>query len=75
MPNKVVLMEAFTREFRGKGFSWMEKGLERYNEMYNERHYGKTIAVVQSSGTGKSRTLAEMAKRVRAAAHSLNLSF
>jgi ABC-type microcin C transport system duplicated ATPase subunit YejF len=69
-------MEAFTREFRGKGFSWMEKGLERYNEMYNlEKHYGKTIAVVQSSGTGKSRTMAEMAKRVRAAAHSPNLSF
>jgi hypothetical protein len=35
-------------------------------EMYNrDVHYGKTIVVLQSSGTGKSRTLAEMASSVR----------
>jgi len=34
-------------------------------EMYHrDDHYGKTIVVLQSSGTGKSRTMAEMASSV-----------
>jgi len=39
--------------------------LSQYMEMYNpDVHYGKTIVVLQSSGTGKSRTVAEMASSV-----------
>ena len=76
MPNATTLMDAFVREFRGNGLSWMEKGFQQYKGMYGlEEHYGRTIAVVQSSGTGKSRTMAEMAKKVRAAIHSPDLSF
>jgi len=40
--------------------------LPAYMEMYNrDVHHGKTIVVLQSSGTGKSRTVAEMASSVR----------
>lgn len=68
MPTEAVLMEAFVRKFRGGSLNWMETGLQQYKKMYNpDTHYGRTIAVVQSSGTGKSRTMAEMAKKVRAA--------
>jgi hypothetical protein len=35
-------------------------------DMYDSQvHYGKTIVVLQSSGTGKSRTVTEMAGSVR----------
>ena len=69
-------MKAFNRDFRGNGLSWMEKGFQRYKEMYDlEQHYGRTIAMVQSSGTGKSRTMAEMAKNVRGVIHLPDLSF
>lgn len=37
-----------------------------YMEMYNsDMHYGKTIHILQSSGTGKSRLVAELGKSVR----------
>ena len=76
MPNATTLMDAFVREFRGNAVSWMEKGLQQYKGMYDpEEHYGWTIAVVQSSGTGKSRTMAETAKKVCAIIHLPVLSF
>lgn len=44
---------------------WLEMGLNKYMELYNENvHYGKAIIVLQSSGTGKSRAVAELAKLV-----------
>jgi hypothetical protein len=56
----------FNQEYAGPGVRWLEKALPEYVEMYNrDIHYGKTIVVLQSSGTGKSRTLAEMASSVR----------
>ena len=39
--------------------------LPQYMEMYDrDVHHGKTILVLQSSGTGKSRAVAEMANSV-----------
>jgi len=35
-------------------------------KMYNSNlHYGKTIFILQSNGTGKSRVVAELARSVR----------
>jgi len=41
-------------------------GLDVYSDIYNnERHYGRSIALLQSSGTGKSRLVHELGKQVR----------
>ena len=55
----------FTGEFHGPVALWLEIGLKKYMELYNKDiHYGKAIIVLQSSGTGKSRAVAELAKLV-----------
>jgi len=59
------LNREFNRKYQGPGVSWLEKGLRVYMEMYNSNlHYGKTIFVLQSSGAGKSRVVAELARLV-----------
>lgn len=60
----------FKRKYVGPGVRWLETALQKYMEMYDHKiHYGKTIVVLQSSGTGKSRAVAEMANSVRIVIH------
>lgn len=43
----------------------VEQALKVYERIYDpESHFGKTIAIVQSSGMGKSRTMAELCQKV-----------
>ncbi|EDR07710.1 uncharacterized protein LACBIDRAFT_294481 [Laccaria bicolor S238N-H82] len=66
----VRLDRYFKKMYTGPGVQWLKMALPRYMEMYNrDIHYGKTIVVLQSSGTGKSRTLAEMASSSFVVAH------
>lgn len=59
----IRLNSSFTAKFHGPVALWLKTGLEIYKKLYNENiHYGKAITVLQSSGTGKSRAAAELAK-------------
>jgi len=62
----VRLNHYFKQKYVGPGVQWLQMALSQYVEMYDPNvHYGKTIVVLQSSGTGKSRTVAEMTSLVR----------
>ncbi|KAF8324221.1 uncharacterized protein EI90DRAFT_3076383, partial [Cantharellus anzutake] len=55
----------FRRNFRGDSVTAFLQALDSYGEMYNsDFHYGRSIPILQSSGTGKSRLVAEVLKRV-----------
>ncbi|EDR03297.1 uncharacterized protein LACBIDRAFT_331604 [Laccaria bicolor S238N-H82] len=55
------LNKHFMETYCGPGALCLEKGLHQYMKMYKpEVHYGKSIVILQSSGTGKSRVVAEM---------------
>lgn len=59
----VRLVHCFQKKYAGPGVRWLEMALPQYMKMYNHNvHYGKTVVVLQSSGTGKSRTMAELAR-------------
>ncbi|OBZ66974.1 hypothetical protein A0H81_13300 [Grifola frondosa] len=51
----------FNRIYQGTAVSDFKSGLMDYEQMYDsQRHYGRTIPIVQSSGTGKSRLVKEL---------------
>ena len=65
-PGAQELDEAFRSSFIGESAQWMKDAIEKYTAIYRKlRHYGKMIAYVQSSATGKSRTLEELSTQVR----------
>lgn len=69
-----ILNKAFCEPFRGDSVEWLEKGLKAYEELWKatpNRYFGKTIPIVQSSGMGKTRAVAELSKKVR---HPIQLS-
>ena len=52
-------------EYQGGAADDMEKALDEYDRIYHDlMHYGRCIAVVQSSGTGKSRMVQELGLKV-----------
>ncbi|KAG6858465.1 hypothetical protein C0991_002672, partial [Blastosporella zonata] len=58
-----MLHDAFNNPFVGPGVSWLDEALNTYQAIYNEsHHYGRAISILQSSGMGKSRAVAELAK-------------
>ncbi|KAG6839356.1 hypothetical protein C0991_003372, partial [Blastosporella zonata] len=58
-----MLHQAFTSPFVGPGLTWLDEALNTYQAMYDQsKHYGKAISILQSSGMGKSRAVAELAK-------------
>jgi hypothetical protein len=55
----------FNQAFRGLAHEDFIKGLDIYNHIYNPKiHFGRTIPLLQSSGTGKSRMVYEMGYQV-----------
>ncbi|KAF8331366.1 uncharacterized protein EI90DRAFT_3057693, partial [Cantharellus anzutake] len=59
------LEASFRRNFRGDSVTTFLQALNAYGEMYDsDLHYGRSIPILQSSGTGKSRLVAEVLKRV-----------
>jgi len=60
MNSAAALQHTLVRPYNGPGVAWLESALQKYIKMYDAgEHYGKTIVIMQSSGTGKSRTAAE----------------
>ncbi|EIW79940.1 hypothetical protein CONPUDRAFT_155332 [Coniophora puteana RWD-64-598 SS2] len=55
----------FTRKYRGSAVDDFVKALDMYDKMYDkDKHFGRCIPIIQSSGTGKSRLMDELAKTV-----------
>ncbi|OBZ66715.1 hypothetical protein A0H81_13308 [Grifola frondosa] len=55
------LSREFDRVYQGTAVSDFKHGLMDYEQMYDsDRHFGRTIHIVQSSGTGKSRLVKEL---------------
>lgn len=66
----VILSRAFSAPFQGDALSWLESGFAVYEDVYEaEKYYGKTVPIVQSSGMGKSRLMAELAQHVGTSNH------
>jgi ABC-type transporter Mla maintaining outer membrane lipid asymmetry ATPase subunit MlaF len=56
----------FESEFRGKANKEFEEGLDIYQHIYDPHvHFGRIIAILQSSGTGKSKLVKEIGNKVR----------
>jgi len=55
----------FDQTYEGNAVKSFIRGLDVYSKIYKQdRHYGRSIALLQSSGTGKSRLVHELGKRV-----------
>ncbi|ETW75888.1 hypothetical protein HETIRDRAFT_390312 [Heterobasidion irregulare TC 32-1] len=60
-----ILWENFRSPYLGETANNFVTALDHYESNYDpETHYGKTVAIVQSSGTGKSRLIEEISKRI-----------
>ena len=56
----------FHREYRGDAVKSFSRGIDVYGRIYDpKRHYGRSIAILQSSATGKSRLVQELGNEVR----------
>ena len=56
----------FFQKYQGNAVESFIDGLDVYSNIYDQkRHYGQCITLVQSSGTGKSRLIRELGKKVR----------
>jgi len=56
----------FRDHYKGVAHEDFIKGLDIYDQFYDPNiHFGRTIPLLQSSGTGKSRMMYEMGKKVR----------
>jgi hypothetical protein len=65
----------FQENFRGTAHEDFIKGLEIYDQFYDRRiHFGRTIPLLQSSGTGKSRLVSQMGSKVRFSFHRVHMS-
>jgi len=55
----------FTQDYHGEAAELFAGALKKYNKFYNSsRNFGRCIPIVQSSGTGKSRLVAELGNQV-----------
>jgi hypothetical protein len=60
------LHDQFPSAFRGEADKDFLKSLDVYHSIYDPQlHLGRTIALLQSSGTGKSRLVKEIGNKVR----------
>ena len=51
----------FHQEFQGKADDDIRAGLDVYRQIYDdEAHFGRSISLLQSSGTGKSRLVEQL---------------
>lgn len=56
----------FRTEYRGDAVKSFVRGIDIYGQIYDpERHYGRSIPILQSSATGKSRLVQELGTEVR----------
>ena len=63
------LYGAFNKQYLGNAVDEFESALTEYESIYNSvNHYGRCIAILQSSGSGKSRLVEELGSR---ACHSI----
>ena len=61
----VRLQQMFEQKYEGNAVESFIHGLDVYSDLYEPaRHYGHCIALLQSSGTGKSRLVYELGKMV-----------
>ena len=61
----------FNREYKGDFHKLFVGALDDYQKIYDpEKHFGRIIPIIQSSGTGKSRLVREMASEVHFPSHS-----
>ena len=61
----------FTRKYKGDFHKLLVGALDDYQKIYDrQKHFGRIIPIIQSSGTGKSRLVREMAYEVRFPSHS-----
>lgn len=58
--------EQFARDYVGQSASKFEKALEQvYTSIYEGlKHHGRSIPILQSSGSGKSRMMYELSRTV-----------
>jgi hypothetical protein len=60
------LHKSFLAKFRGGAVTKFAAALHTYERLYRDsENHGRTIVITQSSGTGKSRLMFELAKEVR----------
>jgi hypothetical protein len=70
----MLLHKSFLVKFRGGAIATFVAALHTYERLYcDSGSCGRTIAITQSSGTGKSRLMFELAKEVRSKLFSSNL--
>ncbi|EIW78405.1 hypothetical protein CONPUDRAFT_138698 [Coniophora puteana RWD-64-598 SS2] len=64
--NKLVTFNrGFTQQLKGNAVAQFISNLHIYHRLYDRfKYYGRTIAIVQSSGTGKSRLMREVANQI-----------
>ncbi|THG94313.1 hypothetical protein EW026_g7126, partial [Hermanssonia centrifuga] len=56
---------SFREEYRGQAADQFLMALPKYEKMYSsDQHYGRTIVILQSSGTGKSRLVKELGEAI-----------
>lgn len=56
----------FRSKYRGSAAQSFARAIDIYGKIYNpKQHYGRSIAILQSSGTGKSRMVQELGNEVR----------
>jgi hypothetical protein len=59
------LNSSFITDFKGDAVTQFVNNLPVYDRAYDPaKYYGRTIAIVQSSGTGKSKLMHDLAKTV-----------
>ncbi|KAF8324171.1 uncharacterized protein EI90DRAFT_3076135, partial [Cantharellus anzutake] len=59
------LEASFCRDYRGDNAQIFPQALGVYDEIHNSTlYYGRSIPILQSNGTGKSRLVAEVLKNV-----------
>ena len=53
-------------QYQGHAATDLHASLDAYEDIYSvDIHYGRTVAIIQSSGTGKSRAVQELLQEVR----------
>ncbi|KAI0699244.1 hypothetical protein BC835DRAFT_1331864 [Cytidiella melzeri] len=60
-----LLANAFTRQSEGQALDRLRSALDTLEKLYvDTEHYGRSLPIVQSSGTGKSKLVKDLARRV-----------
>jgi hypothetical protein len=56
-------MKAWKEKYLGGSAQSLEDAIDEINKQEVQRNYAKIIAIIQSSGTGKSKTVDQIAKK------------